>query len=86
MASPWIRLGGDAMEDKNITDILDSISSIIGDTPVSEQVDLMMRKPHYHDEYVLVSEFNKLKKGVERLASLVGDMSVSDQINKAINK
>ena len=52
------------MEDKNITDILDGISSIIGDTPVSEQVDLMMRKPHYHDEYVLVSEFNKLKKEV----------------------
>ena len=25
MASPWIRLGGDAMEDKNITDIIEKI-------------------------------------------------------------
>lgn len=77
----------------NNTDILsvnDVIEQIIGDVPVSvqlnEALDHMASKDHRHDNYVSREEFNKLKQIVENLVSLVGDESVAVQINNAITK
>lgn len=78
------------MENKNIDELFNVIYSIIGDIPVSEQLatalDRMATKDHAHEEYVTITEYNKLKSEVEKLATLVGDTSVSEQINIAISK
>lgn len=70
------------------TDVLNNIHSLIGDTPVSEQLGIalsrMAEKDHVHDCYVPLSEFIALKKKVDELESLVGDTPVSVQINEAI--
>ncbi len=66
----------------------EAIDSIIGDTPVSVQLntalDQMAQKGHTHEEYVTREEFNKLKQIVENLVDLVGDESVAAQINNAM--
>lgn len=78
------------MENRSINDVINTIDTIIGDTPVSEQLAAalngMAAKDHSHSEYVTIEEYNKLKAEVEKLTELVGDTSVSEQINVAINK
>ena len=70
-------------------EILNNIHTLIGDTPVSEQLDAalshMATKDHTHDEYVPRAEFDALKRKVELLIELVGDIPVSEQINTAIH-
>ena len=67
----------------------EAIDNIIGDTPVSVQLnaalDRMAEKNHIHDNYVTLEEFDALKRSVETLMNLVGDTSVAEQINTAIN-
>ena len=69
--------------------LADELHSIVGDVPVAEQfgdaLEYMAPKKHEHSEYVTNVEFEDLKKKVESLARLVGDMSVSEQICEAIN-
>lgn len=66
-----------------------TIENLIGDAPVSEQLDNALNrladKDHSHEEYIIRDEFNILKKQVDTLLDLVGDMSVADQISAAIN-
>lgn len=70
-----------------MNDIPDTISSLIGDIPVSEQLgaalERMAPKDHVH-EYVTHEEFEDLKKKIEALMDLVGDTSVADQIVAAL--
>lgn len=73
------------MENKSINE---RVSELIGDTPVSVQLnyalDKMADKDHTHDDYVPKSDFEELKKIVETLVDLVGDTPVSAQIYAAI--
>ena len=66
----------------------DILEDIIGDVPVSEQLNAalahMAEKDHEHEEYVLRSEFEYLKRVVDELITLIGDESVATQINNAI--
>lgn len=66
----------------------EAIDNIIGDTPVSVQLNAalnqMARKDHVHEDYVPRVEFESLKRNVETLIALVGDISVSEQISNAI--
>lgn len=66
----------------------EAIDNIIGDTPVSVQLNTalgqMADKNHVHDDYVSRKEFDALKSDVEKLINLVGDVSVSEQISIAI--
>ena len=66
----------------------DAIDSIIGDTPVSVQLntalDQMASRDHVHEDYVPRVEFESLKRNVEALIALVGDVPVSEQIANAI--
>ena len=66
----------------------EAIDSIIGDTPVSVQLntalDQMASRDHVHEDYVPRVEFESLKRNVETLIALVGDVSVSEQIANAI--
>lgn len=75
---------------ENSKTIEDTLDSLIGDVPVSEQLgaalERMSEKEHTHDEYALRKEVDELKKTVEMLLELVGDTSVSEQINAALNK
>lgn len=75
------------MENKTISDTLDSL---IGDVPVSEQLgaalERMSEKEHTHDDYATRKEVDELKLQIEKLFDLIGDTSVSEQINAAINK
>lgn len=64
-----------------------TILSLIGDVPVSEQIataiERMALKDHAHD-YATRSEIEDLKKKIDMLMDLVGDTSVADQIARAI--
>lgn len=68
----------------------DTIEILIGDTPVSEQLgaalSYMAPKEHTHDNYVTREEFEAVRKQVELLLELVGDMSVAEQISIAIKR
>lgn len=44
----------------------------------------MATKEHKHEEYASREEVEELKREVERLTNLIGDVSVSEQISKAI--
>ena len=69
--------------------ILDTLHSLVGDIPVSEQLgtalDRISAKTHDHNQYALRTEVEELKKKIDLLYDLVGDMPVSEQINSAIN-
>ena len=66
----------------------DTISAIVGDVPVSEQIasalEHMAKKDHVHS-YATTDEVEDLKKKIEALMDLVGDTSVADQIYAALN-
>ena len=63
--------------------------TLIGDRPVSEQLDAalsrMAARDHKHENYATLEEFIALKRVVEKLVDLIGDESVAAQINNAIN-
>ena len=63
---------------------LDTLSDLIGDVPVSEQLgaalERMAAKDHTHAEYVMRDEVEDLKKKIDMLINLVGDTPISEQI------
>lgn len=65
-----------------------TISALIGDTPVSEQLGAALEhvaaKDHSHQEYVTINEVEELKQKINVLMSLVGDTPVSEQISEAL--
>ena len=65
----------------------DTLSTLIGDVPVSEQLaaalERMAPKDHTHN-YATHDEVENLKKKIEALMDLVGDTSVADQIAAAL--
>jgi hypothetical protein len=67
----------------------DTISSLIGDVPVSEQLatalERMASKDHTHNDCATRDEVEELKRKVEMLMGLVGDTGVADQIAMALN-
>ena len=65
-------------------DIRSILDSLVGDTPVSEQICIAIEK-HVHNDYVPREEFDALKQEIERLGELVGDAPVSEQIATALN-
>lgn len=71
-------------------ELLNTIETLIGDTPVSEQLSValsyMAPKDHVHDYYADRKEFEILKKQVELLLELVGDQSVAEQISMALQR
>ena len=66
-----------------------TINSLIGDVPVSEQVaaalERMAPKDHSHSDCATRDEVEELKRKVDMLLDLVGDTGVADQIAMAIN-
>lgn len=66
--------------------IINVAEEIIGDTPVSVQINAaigeMAKKV---DVDALIMEVSKLREEINHLTALVGDTSVSEQINVAIN-
>lgn len=62
---------------------LETLISLIGDIPVSEQI-ITAISGHTHSDYATKSEVEDLKKKIEMLLQLVGDTSVADQIAMAI--
>ena len=57
---------------------------LVGDTPIPCQLDVALRdKASTMEQINLQIEFNALKQEVQRLADLVGDTSVAEQINMA---
>ena len=67
---------------------LDTLSTLIGDTPVSEQIAVALKdmapKAHIHHECADRKEVEELKQKVELLLTLIGDTSVADQITMAL--
>lgn len=70
--------------------ISDTIETLIGDTPVSEQLgaalSYMAPKEHVHCDYITRKEYEILKKQVELLIELVGDTPVAEQISLALKR
>ena len=67
---------------------IDTLFSLVGDTPVSEQIAAALKdmapKAHMHTECADRNEVEDLKRKVELLLQLVGDTSVADQIAIAL--
>ena len=65
--------------------ILETLAPIIGDMPVSEQINAalesMASKKYVHDNYISLDDFEELKRQLE---ALVGDTPVSEQISVAL--
>lgn len=67
--------------------INDAIEVMIGDTPVSVQLAAALNgMASKEDVNALSSELRALRKDVEKLIDLVGDASVSEQINMVISR
>lgn len=67
--------------------IIDVAEEMIGDTPVSVQLATALNETaSKEDVSALRSDLDAIRKDVEKLIELVGDISVSEQINMAINK
>ena len=75
------------MDEKEIRSFIDEcMCELVGDTPVPCQLDAALKdKANTHDQHALQEELDILKKEVERLKELVGDASVAEQINSALN-
>jgi len=69
---------------------LDTLSYLIGDVPVSEQLGAALERmasvDHTHAEYATHDEVENLKKKIEMLIDLVGDTPVSEQIYSMMQK
>lgn len=68
--------------------INNAVETLIGDTPVSIQLatalSYVAQKDHVHENYVTRAEYEALRRQVDILLELVGDMPVADQIGAAI--
>ena len=66
----------------------DTLSTLIGDVPVSEQLaaalERMAPKDHAHTDCATRSEVEELKRKIDLLMDLVGDTRVADQIAMAL--
>ena len=62
----------------------DTILSLIGDIPVSEQI-MSAIMHHDHEDCAKRTEVEDLKLKIDMLLQLVGDTSVADQIALALN-
>ena len=60
----------------------DTLARLIGDVPVSEQINMALQN-HTHD-YATHDEIEDLKQKINMLINLVGDKSVSEQICDAL--
>lgn len=70
------------MENKLTNEI---VSELIGDTPVSVQLNTVIDTTVNKEEFqTLKNEIFMLRKEIEHIVQLVGDISVSEQINNAI--
>ena len=67
---------------------LDTLFSLIGDTPVSEQIAIALKdmapKAHMHTECADRNEVEELKRKIDLLLTLVGDTPVAEQIEIAL--
>lgn len=63
---------------------LDTLTSLVGDVPVSEQIATAITH-HDHKDCAKRTEVEELKRKIEMLLELVGDTSVSEQIQMALN-
>jgi hypothetical protein len=67
----------------------ETLSTLIGDVPVSEQLgaalECMAPKDHAHNDYAKRSEVEELMRKIDMLIELVGDTRVADQIAMALN-
>ena len=61
------------------------IQELIGDTPVSSQLDVGLNH-HIHSNYITREEYETLKVQVDKLIELVGDTPVAAQIGAALNR
>jgi len=65
-----------------------TLDTLIGDVPVSEQLaaalERMAPKDHTHSDCASRSEVEELKQKIEELMALVGDTRVADQIAMAL--
>lgn len=72
----------------DIKTLSDTLSMLVGDTPVAEQIDYalnnMAKKDHAHEEYAMRKDLEELKRKLDILISLVGDTSVAEQIESAL--
>ncbi len=72
------------MENRSINEM---VSELIGDTPVSVQLNAILGMVVNKEEVdTLKSEMAALREEIERLVDLVGDRPVSQQIYDAINR
>ena len=66
----------------------ETLSTLVGDVPVSEQLaaalERMAPKDHTHD-YATHDEVEELRRKIDLLMELVGDTRVADQIAMALN-
>ena len=70
------------MDDKLTNEI---VSELIGDTPVSVQLNTVLDATVSKEDFqALKNEIIMLRKEINHIIDLVGDMSVSEQINNAI--
>ena len=67
----------------------ETLSILIGDVPVSEQLaaalERMAPKDHEHTNCATRIEVEELKRKIDMLMELVGDTRVADQIAMALN-
>lgn len=77
---------GDGMERA----ISNAIETLIGDTPVSEQIGAaltyMAPRDHKHDNYATREEVEILRQQVDLLLQLIGDVPVAEQISIALRR
>lgn len=78
----------DLINPQIIEDIVkDTMAPMIGDFPVSVQIGDALKSTASKEEVQSMKiDLEKLKKDMERLITLVGDFSVSQQIDMAINR
>ena len=62
---------------------LDTLLSLVGDIPVSEQIATAIAC-HDHKDCAKSTEVEELKRKIEMLFELVGDTSVAEQISIAL--
>ena len=66
--------------------INECMRELVGDTPIPCQLDVALRdKADTAEQNNLQIQLNALEQEVERLANLIGDTSVAEQIYTALN-